>query len=203
MGLAVEDVRDDVFHPPPPTQARPVVCTHHPSFPTRIVTGLHPLTVQAGQIVVWNRPDKPEVVKEACCDGDVHVMWAAGGILPPTREASCWQPINEAPPFMHTKEGKLGGWTIWCPCECEVCVAWHEYPPVPKVCDFQAQASNCPPPYPQAGLRGAILAPCEYTQKQGMNSAPRGRLAPVGKNEYLYLSKMLFSCNHTAVVKTQ
>ena len=34
------------------------------------------------------------------------------------------------------------------------------------------------PPYPQAGLRGAILAPCEYTQKQGMNSAPRGPLAP-------------------------
>ena len=63
--------------------------------------------------------------------------------------------------------------------------------------------ANCPPPYPQARLRGAKLAPCEYTQEQGMNCAPRGPLALVEKVEYLYLCKMLFSCNHTPDVKTQ
>ena len=35
--------------------------------------------------------------------------------------------------------------------------------------------ATCPPPYPQAGLHGAILYPPQ--KKQGMNFAPRGPLA--------------------------
>ena len=37
--------------------------------------------------------------------------------------------------------------------------------------------ANCPPPYPQAGLCGAILYPPPAPTKQGMDFAPRGPLA--------------------------
>ena len=49
---------------------------------------------------------------------------AIGGFLLPERPTDACQLLNDAPPFTnakHAKQAKEGGWTIRCPCECEVC----------------------------------------------------------------------------------
>ena len=58
LGLAVEDLRDDVFNPPAPrAQAAPPppVCTHHPTFVTHSAAGLHAVPVR-GEVVLWRGP---------------------------------------------------------------------------------------------------------------------------------------------------
>ena len=106
LGLAVEDLRDDVFNAAvvPTVDTGPLVCTHHPCFLTRSTAGLHPLTVHVGELVIYNGPHQLEVVKEAHCDGHTRIMWALGSILPPTRWASCWQLVNKVPLLTRTKE---------------------------------------------------------------------------------------------------
>ena len=56
LGLAVEDLWDDVFNPPPPpappAQAGPPVCTHHPTFVTCSAAGLHAVPVHGGEVVL-------------------------------------------------------------------------------------------------------------------------------------------------------
>ena len=126
----MEDLGDNVFNTVAPrTQASPRTCIHHPSVLTRTAAGLHLCTVHVGKILMWNGPYQFEVVKEARGNGDARVMWAMGSTLRPTRPGKCWQLIIEPPPppCTHEKEGKPSGQTIRCPCEWEVCIAWHEY----------------------------------------------------------------------------
>ena len=131
MGLAVEDLRDDVFNPPEGSGAPgPPVCPYHPTFVTRSAAGLHPVPVHGEEVVLWRGRYQLELAKAERKDGDALVQWAIGGFLPPERPASCWQLLNEAPPFRHARQAKKGGWSIRSPCEVEVwcvlCVAEPE-----------------------------------------------------------------------------
>ena len=55
LGLAVEDLRDDIFTPPPDLAALagPPVCTHYPTFVTCSAMGLHVALVRGGEVVIW------------------------------------------------------------------------------------------------------------------------------------------------------
>ena len=113
-----------MFSPPPPDPpalAGPPVCTHHPTFVTRSAAGLHTVPVRGREVVLWRDPYRLELAKDKRTDGDALVQWAIGGPLPPEWPASAWQLLNDAPPFTNAKQAKKGGWTIRCPCECEVC----------------------------------------------------------------------------------
>ena len=116
LGPAVEDLGDDVFNPPnPPAQPSPPVCTYHCSFVTDSATGLQPVQVHGGKVVLWRGLYQPQLAKNARTDGDALVQWAIGGTLPRGRPRSVWHLINDAPPFSHAKEGERGGWTFGCP----------------------------------------------------------------------------------------
>ena len=87
LGLAVEDLRDDVFYPPPqaPGEASPPVCPHHPTFVTRSAAGLHPVPVHGGEVVLWRRPHHLKLAKaerRRGCPGAVGNRWvlAAGTV---------------------------------------------------------------------------------------------------------------------------
>ena len=83
--------------------------------------GLQPVSVRGGEVFLWRGLYQLELAKDEQTDGDAHVHWAIGGVLPPERPASAWQLLNDAPPFKSAKQATKGGWTIQCPCECEVC----------------------------------------------------------------------------------
>ena len=140
LGLAVEDLRDDVFNPPPPQapgEADPPVCPHHPTFVTRSAAGLHPVPVHGGEVVLWRGPYRLELAKAERTDGDALVQWAIGGFLPPERPASCWQLLNEAPPFRNARQAKKGGRSIRCSCEVEVwCVLRVAEPEIRAIFDL-------------------------------------------------------------------
>ena len=104
MGLAVEDLRDDVFNPPdPPALASPPVCTHHPTFVTRSAASLQAPPVHSGEVVLWRGPYQLQVANDGRTDGNALVQWAIGGTLSLERPTRAWQLPNDAPSFTNPK----------------------------------------------------------------------------------------------------
>ena len=126
VGLATQDMVDDVFRPPRWSHAPPPpVCTHHPLFLSCSAHEISPVTVRAWEILTWNGAYDMEVVKGDSTDGDVEVTWALEATMSPTRPAPTWQLLHAVPEWKRAKESKKGTWTMTCPCECEVCNVFY------------------------------------------------------------------------------
>ena len=110
LGLAVENLRGDVFNPPQaPGEASPPMCPNDPTLATRSAVGLHPVPVHGGEVVLWLEPYELQLAKAEGTDEDALVQWAMGALMPPERPASCWQVLKEAPPFRNAKQATKGG----------------------------------------------------------------------------------------------
>ena len=100
LGLAVEDLRDDIFNPRPARPPR-VHSPPRPSHPLR--GGSQPGAAPCREMVLWRWPYQLEVAKKGRTGGDALAHSAVGGFLPLERLASAWQLLNDAPPFTNAK----------------------------------------------------------------------------------------------------